>query len=89
MHLATVQLQTTQLLFKGKSANPIGELTNEECSCGPHFHTYHPRSYVISCVCSVRNKAIFFVLFLCFHSYFDSGSREAESKGLHDRPLLA
>lgn len=41
MHLATVQLQTTQLLFKRKSANPIGELTNEECSCGPHFHTYH------------------------------------------------
>lgn len=32
MHLTTVQLQIIQLLYKRKSANPTGELTNEECS---------------------------------------------------------
>ena len=32
MHLTTVQPQIIQLLYKRKSANPTGELTNEERS---------------------------------------------------------
>jgi len=42
MHLTIVQLQIIQLLYKRKSANPTGELTNEERSTwAPQFHTYH------------------------------------------------